>query len=225
MREAVDIQQRSYRFLRWLKDLPRQKAPFPPFAHTTETDDEFIRKWLERGIRAAPPDCRPATEKRPYIDRYMNFFSSYLLTSFAENPEGSFRVVPTNGCMCTWCQRIEQLPRLQTKKPTSRDKRQAHRLKEDVVLTLLGEARKPQRMKAVERVLADDELSVAAAYCAYGAELLNRCEGISQGPAVLVLWRQFAWKKSGSPKPGFELKVADILQAERLIFTRLIQTE
>jgi hypothetical protein len=50
----------------------------------------------------------------------------------------------------------------------------------------------------------------SAALLAYGVEMLSRLQGRTEGPAVLALWRQSAWKPEGSPKKGFRLS-ADLL--------------
>jgi hypothetical protein len=69
-------------------------------------------------------------------------------------------------------------------------------------------------MKGVDALLADRNYSRDAALVTYGAQLLRRCEGYTTGPAVLALWRQFAWTPGGSPRRGFELRAEDILAAE-----------
>ncbi|TWT34759.1 hypothetical protein [Blastopirellula retiformator] len=49
----------------------------------------------------------------------------------------------------------------------------------------------------------------------YGLDLLLRVQGYAEGPAVLALWRRFAWTPQGSPRPKFRLSDKMILQAER----------
>jgi hypothetical protein len=44
--------------------------------------------------------------------------------------------------------------------------------------------------------------------------LLSRIKGISAGPAVLALWRGFAWTKQGSPKNDFKLSTEMIIDSE-----------
>ncbi len=49
---------------------------------------------------------------------------------------------------------------------------------------------------------------------AWAHELTQRLEGYVTGPAVLALWRMFAWTREGSPKKGFTLRAEDVLAAE-----------
>ena len=50
---------------------------------------------------------------------------------------------------------------------------------------------------------------------AYGQQLVERVRGSSKGPAVLALWREIAWKKTGSPRKDFKLDAEDILRSEQ----------
>jgi hypothetical protein len=50
---------------------------------------------------------------------------------------------------------------------------------------------------------------------AYGQQLVERTRGRSEGPAVLALWREIAWEKTGAPKKDFQLEAEDILRAEQ----------
>jgi hypothetical protein len=45
------------------------------------------------------------------------------------------------------------------------------------------------------------------AICVYSRELQARIAGRNTGPAVLAIWRMFAWEPTGSPKRDFELSV------------------
>jgi hypothetical protein len=63
-------------------------------------------------------------------------------------------------------------------------------------------------------ILEDPAVCRDAALATYGVELLRRCRGQAPGPSVLALWRQFAWKRSGSPIRDFELDATAILDAE-----------
>ena len=55
----------------------------------------------------------------------------------------------------------------------------------------------------------------------YGYGLLERMNGIANGPAVLALWRGFAWTTEGSPKKSFKLRPDAILEAEQMLVIAL----
>jgi hypothetical protein len=77
--------------------------------------------------------------------------------------------------------------------------------------------------KRLDRVQADQSLASALALAAYGKDLLMRCQGQGRsGPATLVLWREFAYTKSGSPTIlKFRLRATDFLQAEQELVAAL----
>ena len=49
----------------------------------------------------------------------------------------------------------------------------------------------------------------------------EREKGIAEGPAVLALWRSFAWNEAGSPKDGFRLKAELITASEKRLVALL----
>ncbi len=58
---------------------------------------------------------------------------------------------------------------------------------------------------------------------AYGYDMSQREKGIANGPAVLALWRGFAWNELGSPKHGFRLKADMIIDAQNRLLDLLGQ--
>jgi hypothetical protein len=73
----------------------------------------------------------------------------------------------------------------------------------------------------IRESLADEELRLQASFSAYGAALLDRLKGISDGPAVLALWRDFAWNQNGSSNRDFKLKTKLITDAEKALIVLL----
>ncbi len=60
-----------------------------------------------------------------------------------------------------------------------------------------------------------------ASLLAYADDLVQREKGIANGPAVLALWRGFAWNEAGSPKHGFRLKARLIDESEERLLKLL----
>ena len=73
----------------------------------------------------------------------------------------------------------------------------------------------------MDRAPLDEAVQRCASLSAYGSALLDRLKGISDGPAVLALWRDIAWTSSGSPNRNFKLKAKDILNAEQTLIKTL----
>lgn len=75
----------------------------------------------------------------------------------------------------------------------------------------------------IEELLTDVPTFENASLLAYGFDLFRRTRGIANGPAVLALWRGFAWNRLGSPKPEFQLTATLIINAEAEIIHILKQ--
>ena len=72
-----------------------------------------------------------------------------------------------------------------------------------------------------EEIVSRPETGEASALHAYGYDLIQRLNAIANGPAVLALWRRFAWNTTGSPKPRFRLNSRMIIDAESQLRTLL----
>ena len=72
----------------------------------------------------------------------------------------------------------------------------------------------------VDTVRGSEDLREQVAIATWGAEMLRRSEFASQGEAVLILWREFAWD-SGRLKRDFRITARAICDAERRIVERL----
>jgi hypothetical protein len=112
---------------------------------------------------------------------------SFLKTSFRLQPK-AVRVATDCGCRCSF-----ELKRL-------------------YVSRLAADA----APGAVDAVLGWADLREDVALATWGFEMLRRSEFASQGEAVLVLWREFAWE-GGRPRRGFRLTARAIVEAERRV--------
>lgn len=57
--------------------------------------------------------------------------------------------------------------------------------------------------KEVAAIMDDSSQRETTSLIAYADDLLKRINGTAAGPAVLVLWRGFAWTSEGSQRSGF----------------------
>jgi hypothetical protein len=106
-------------------------------------------------------------------------------------------------------------PHLKTKKLARRDKERAKKLKIMTVQQLSREHDAYLDRDQAEKLVDSKTNATDVAMVAYGQQLVERARGRSEGPAVLALWREFAWEKTGSPKKDFKLDSEDILRAEQ----------
>jgi len=220
---AVDLQQRSYRLLRWLSGaLGRGFISVHHASDVVELPDIAL-DWIRRNICNFPPDSRPGQTDGAYLAAYARFFASYLVTSFdlIDGP-GQRRVSSCCGaCSCRLCSYLVDLPNLRPKHIMSSDKKRAKKLISQYLRQLALDVGASLDASSFDAIAADSSLTESLALATYGFHLIRRMQGEIEGPALLVLWRQFAWLPTGSPKKHFSLRATDILDAEARLTDRV----
>ena len=220
---AVDLQQRSYRLLRWMAEAVRRGFVTFNTAHNYSTFPEAAEQWILGHYLNIPHDARPPRES---TREFAAIFATYMENSFVllRNP-GQRLYSHDAHCFCPMCSWLVDVPNLKTKKPTSADKRRARRMKLHLVETFALEEEVSIPQDSTAAIVGDPELSESLSMATYAQDLLNRMKGIAVGPATLVLWRSFAWTPEGSPKKGFELSTDEILNAEQRIRSIVVNSE
>ena len=210
---AVTMQEHSYRLLKWMAKAVEEGFIRFETAHSYTTLPEAAQAWILRHYLNIPPDARVAHDDLP---DFCMFFSTYLENSFdlVMNP-GKRLYSPDAHCFCPMCSWLVNAPHLQTKKVTADDKRRARKMKIAAVRDMAAEHAVTATDEEVDAIVDDRRLNEAVSLVTYGRDLLRRMRGIAAGPAVLVLWRGFAWTDSGSPKKKYRLKADAILDSER----------
>jgi hypothetical protein len=216
---AIDLQQRSYKLLLWMTDAVERGFITFKAAHTFSTLPEAARGWLDSHYESLPTQACPPRED---LTAFANLFSTYLDNSFdlIEHP-GQRLYSPDAHCFCPLCSWMVAMPRLQTKTLMRSDKERARKLTVSALRQLALELDVPLDASVAEAIADEPEMREQLALVAYGHDLLRRLGGIAEGPASLALWRRFAWTPQGSPKHGFELTAAAILDAEAEVVRRL----
>jgi hypothetical protein len=212
MRRLVDMQHRSYLLLKWMAKAVAEGFVKFETAHAYSTLSEAAEGWIRSHYLNIPDNARPSLED---LSAFCGFFSTYLTNSFdlISNP-GQRRYSPGAHCFCPICSWLAAAPNLKAKKLASGDKRRAQTMRINALMNLAARHRLSVRAGVIEDTLRDRPIFEAASLVAYGCDLLQREKGIANGPAVLALWRGFAWNESGSPKQGFRLKAELIIDAE-----------
>ena len=211
--QAVDLHQRSYNLLLWLSTaIGRGFVQFDR-AHEYMDEAEVAAHWIEGHFHNLPPDCRP--EHHDQLKPFAQFFATYLTTSFDLVKRPGEQLTSECGCYCSICTYLMTGPHLKTKKVSRRDKERAKKLKIVTVEQLSREHEVPLDQEQAEKLVDSEANATDVATLAYGQQLVERVRGNSKGPAVLALWREIAWKKTGSPKKDFKLDAEDILRSEQ----------
>jgi hypothetical protein len=222
LKAAVEIQRRSYRLLRWVEGAIQSGFIRLDRAHQYSSEADAAEAWVSEHFANLPPDCRPTDRTGQQFRRFATFFASYLLTSFDFDEKPGVRRVSSCGCYCPICTHLTAAPHLKPKKVRPRDKQRAEQLKRAYLEELAMENNVPFSAELESAVLNNSALRRDFALATYGKELLRRCNGQSSGPAVLALWRQFAWKPTGSADPKFELTASAILEAEQQVVSSIL---
>lgn len=217
---AIDLQKRSYELLQWIASAVKRGFISFNAAHSYSSVSSAAVDWIERHYQNIPEKARPMHSD---LKDFSGLFTTYLENSFelVLSP-GKQLYSPDAHCFCPMCSWLIDAPNLKTKTPTSKDKKRAHKMMIDVINRIATENNVRLSEKKVESIADDPNLREELALCAYGADLLQRMKGTAVGPAALVLWRNFAWLRSGAPKRKFELTADLILDAEKAIRERVI---
>ena len=207
---AVEMQAKSYALLKWVGQAVDSGLLTFQTAHKYSTLPQAAADWIEKHYLNIPAAARVNQND---VAVFANFFSTYLENSFdlIERP-GTIRFSPDAHCFCPMCSWMIDAPRLKTKVLSAADKKRAARMQERAVWQLdIDVGANPTETLAEEIVAEHGE---ATALLAYGHDLIERLAGTAHGPAVLALWRKFAWSSSGSPKPKFRLSTKLIMDAQ-----------
>ena len=213
----MDIQARGYALLRWIEESLDRGLVVPDRVDGTITEQEAAQRWIRRHAPQFPPAARPPEGE---IEAFARFFSTYLASTFdfAVDPES---VVTGDHCYCPICSFLVRRPHLTPKKVDARAKRSARHLMIRFAQDLAAHHGIAASESEIEALVADRQVRTELALCAYGADLLQRMDGVAVGAGTLVLWRGFAWNAQGSPIKGFRLTAARILEAQEQVLACL----
>lgn len=184
-------------------------------AHDYMDEAEAAEDWIKEHYSSLPVSCRPTTDQ---VTPFAKFFATYLTTSFDLVEEPGRQLKSSCGCFCPICTYLTAAPHLKTKKVTRRDKERARKIKLNALEQLSREHNARIDQERAEKLLDSPETSLLA----YGQQLIERTHGRSYGPAVLALWREIAWEKTGAPKKDFQLEPEAILRAEQLLVDKIV---
>ena len=217
---AVDLQRRSYELLRWVASAISKGFISFNAAHSYTSVSSSAEAWIQRHYHNIPEGARP-----PHADLkdFSGLFVTYLENTFdlARNP-GKRLYSPGGHCFCPMCSWLADAPHLKTKTPTTRDKNRARKMMLDVINCIALENSLRLSDKTTGAIVNDPNIREELALCAYGTDLFRRMRGVAMGAAALVLWRNFAWLPTGSPKKKFELTADLILDAETVLRERVL---
>ena len=213
--KAISTRDHSYRLLMWISEAIGDGLIQPSRVAHHSTAADAAAQWFRDNYFNIPESLRPAEDE---LYELAAFFSTYLTSSFdvIEKPgtKGIGSVSGAFSCRCDLCMRIVNAPHLRAKKLYSRDKQRADFLMVESLCELAKRQRLEIDIQFAEQLVDDKRTRRQAAYITYGYWLIQRLEGVSDGPAVLALWRIIAWDRRGGIRRDFRLKLEDFRAAE-----------
>ena len=220
LKKVIELHQKSYNLFSWLnkklKDFGRRSKKNTLFNEIHEKVSFYkgCFAWISRHLGEFPPDARPAKSE---IEPFAHLFASYLTTSFFVTD--TVRV--SDGCPCPFCSFFYNITAFQVRNPDKKARLNAEKLKARYIETLAREAELPSVPSNIEEwIPKNPELSRDISLATYAQELIRRSKFTSQGEAILVLWREIAWKDNHLDK-NFKLSNKTILEAESRILKSL----
>jgi hypothetical protein len=212
---AIDIHSRSYKLLRWIgAAIENGLLPLARAEQHSDTPDAAI-EWITKNYQLFPCELMPGES---HLREFACFFWTYVTSSFDVVAYPGTLLQPGNcGCMYPLCARIKRASHLQPKKLSKADKRRALELMMDRISALAEEERVSVTPERCGEIASDPLTRRSAGFSTYGYWLINRLTGRTDGPAILALWREIAWNKSGSPIQGFSLRYEEFENDERLL--------
>ena len=219
IRRLVDIQHQSYLLLRWIAKAVEDGFVSFDTAHQYSTLPESAEAWILGHYLNIPASARPSREE---LTDFCAFFSTYLINSFELIRDPGKRLYsPDAHCFCPMCSWLVDAPNLKTRKVGPEDKRRAQKMRINALSAIVADQGLTVANEQLSQVLVNPKSQEDASLVAYGYDLTHRVQGIANGPAVLALWRAFAWTANGSPKKGFRLKAEMIIDAEQRLLAEM----
>jgi predicted RNA-binding Zn ribbon-like protein len=122
--KVVQLQQRSFRLIRWLNQAMRKNIVSFNEIHEAMSAAQASETWLRRSFNNLPPETRPEPEDIPI---FASLLASCLTTSYevVETPKPMKRGL----CSCGWCSYFVSGNHLKVRKLNDRAKEQAETLK------------------------------------------------------------------------------------------------
>lgn len=220
--EIIRLQQKAYNLLKWLEKAMSVGFISPKSAHVYMSMSEALEAWILEHLLNLPKESRPDPHNKREMKVFCNLFSSFLDTSFDINEKPGKKLYSDGAhCFCPMCSYLVDVSHLKPKKLTREHKKRAKKMKLDAIVQLCLDEGVKVNDETTEQIVESDLYREKIALIAYADQLLKRSKGISQGPAALSLWRDFAWEKAGSPKKNFTFSTTLVWEARKEILERV----
>lgn len=219
--KLITLQQKAYKLLRFLDKAMNEGFISPKGAHDFMSMNKVAESWIKQHIKNFPQDARPDVNNEQELEVFCNLFSTFLDISFEIDEDPGKKLYSEGAhCFCYMCSYLVNVSHLKTKKISKADKNRAKKMKYDAIVQLSLNKGFEVNHVSIDQLLESKDFRQDVAMIAYVQQLIDRAKGVSNGPAVLSLYRDFAWESSG-PKKNFTFNSKHVLQAINNVVRRL----
>lgn len=217
---ALGVHKRALAALRALSDAVFAGMAITPSAHVEVDETAAAADWLRRNVHLVPTEARP-TDPHQH-EELARVVAALLVSSFdvIANPR-EVGVPDSGGCTCPLCLRMVAAPNLRAKKLRSSDQQRADELVADHIGALGGDAGAALTTEDCGALAAREDLRESLALSTWAEHLVRRIAGDADGPALLALWRRFAWTRTGAPKANYAVTSGDVERSRTTILAAI----
>ncbi|HMQ10939.1 MAG TPA: hypothetical protein PKC21_02285 [Oligoflexia bacterium] len=211
--ELIILQQKAYKLLRFLDKAMNEGFISPKGAHNFMSMNKAAESWIKQHIKNFPQDARPDIGNQQELGVFCNLFATFLDISFDIDKNPGKKLYSEGAhCFCSMCSYLVNVSHLKTKKISKAEKNRAKKIKHHTLIQLCLNNNLDIADETISQIVESKDCSEDLAILAYVGQLIDRAKGISNGPAVLCLYREFAWKNSG-PKKNFTFNASLVHKA------------
>ncbi len=139
---AIEVANRAYKLLVWLAGAIESGFIGLEHAGAYIGDPAAARSWLKKHYADFPQGARPNDREGRELDRFANYFASYLNASFdLHEVTGTMLITGPGGYCCELCGHRVPRSHIQPKKLDRRDKQKAQQLMTGYLKTLASTPR------------------------------------------------------------------------------------
>jgi len=205
LKQVLALQSKAYQLLEWFRKARASQKFLLNFSTHPHDAEQVVQTWFFSHRDQFPKELQVQVDQ--YSD-FANLFLSFFRISF------EMTIDPVNACGCDLCCFLKYVPTVKLRKVTPAMKRRRRRILEDTFLDLnLKLGLVALNAEQLDQGLQNSVVSKKVALVAYGQSLIQRAQYGEGEPALLLIWRHFAWEE-GHPTLGFQLAVADLISAE-----------
>jgi len=219
LQTALDLHERCYTLLMWINTAIEKGfihvAKLKQFSSVPHTAED----WLKEHHKNIPENCRPEHLQQEYIKKYINMLLSFFSCSMIIVKNPGKRYIPHT--MRQGKSAYIKNPFIKPIKIKGTDKKRTQKLKINYIHQLIMENNLVLNEQRIDNLILNTALQTDLARAVYGQHIMMRMQGHYEGPALLVLWREFTRDENSAPIKNISLTAKSFMDNEQKILSIL----